>query len=74
MFSRALVAVRGLLQRAVARGEIGNDVLLRFPQLVAAPAVVAILWRALFDRFEPLDVRAMLRAHFDLIFGGERKP
>ncbi len=74
VLSRALVAVRGLLQRAVARGEIGNDVLLRFPQLVAAPAVVAILWRALFDRFEPLDVRAMLRAHFDLIFGGERKP
>lgn len=74
VLSRALIAVRGLLQRAVARGEIGNDVLLRFPQLVAAPAVVAILWRALFDRFEPLDVRAMLRAHFDLIFGGERGP
>ncbi|HXF87180.1 MAG TPA: TetR/AcrR family transcriptional regulator [Xanthobacteraceae bacterium] len=74
VLSRALIAVRGLLQRAMASGEIGNDVLLRFPQLVAAPAVVAILWRALFDRFEPLDVRAMLRAHFDLVFGGEHRP
>jgi AcrR family transcriptional regulator len=74
VLSRALVAVRGLLQKAVARDEISGDVLLRFPQLVAAPAVVAILWRALFDRFEPLDVRAMLRAHFGLIFGGERRP
>jgi AcrR family transcriptional regulator len=74
VLARALVAVRGLMQRAVARGEISGDALLRFPQLIAAPAVVAILWRALFDRFEPLDARAMLRAHFDLLFGGERRP
>jgi AcrR family transcriptional regulator len=74
VLSRALTAVRRLLQRAAARGEIGNDALLRFPQLIAAPAVVAILWRALFERFEPLDVRAMLRVHFDLIFGGKERP
>jgi AcrR family transcriptional regulator len=72
--ARALGAVRGLLQRAVARGEIDNDALLHFPQLLVAPGLLAILWNALFSRFEPLDVRAMLRAHFDLIFGKERTP
>ena len=34
-----------------------------------APGIVAIIWSGLFDRFEPLDVRAMMRAHFDVLLG-----
>jgi hypothetical protein len=41
----------------------------RFPQLLAAPGIVAIIWSGLFDRFEPLDVRALMRAHFDVLLG-----
>ena len=40
--------------------------------LLIAPALVAIIWSGLFDRFEPVDVRAMMRTHLDLIFGKER--
>ena len=40
-----------------------------FRSLLAAPGMVAIIWSGLFDRFEPLDVRAMMRAHFDILFG-----
>ena len=65
-------AVRAMLQRAVERGELATDALARFPQLLVAPGIVAIIWNGLFDRFEPLDVRALMRAHFDLLFG-ERK-
>lgn len=72
VITRALAAVRGLLRRALERGEITNDALLRFPQLLIAPGLVAILWNALFNRFEPLDVRALLSAHFDFIFGAGR--
>jgi len=72
VLSRVMQAVRGLLRRAVNRGEIAGDAIVRFPQLFASPIVVVILWNALFDRFEPLDARAMLRAHFDLLLG-ERK-
>jgi AcrR family transcriptional regulator len=71
VLSRILVAIRGLLQRAVERGEAPKSVL-RFPQLLGAPAVVAILWSGLFDRFEPLDVRAFMHAHLDLLFGEEK--
>jgi AcrR family transcriptional regulator len=73
VLARALGAVRGLLRRAVERGELKQDALVRFPQIIAAPAMIAILWSGLFDRFEPLDVRAMMRAHFDLLFG-EKAP
>jgi AcrR family transcriptional regulator len=73
VLSRVMAAVRDLMRRALARGEISGDGAIRFPQLVGAPAVVAILWGSLFDRFEPLDVRAFMHAHLDLLFA-ERAP
>ena len=66
--ARAIAAMRALLQRARARGELADDTLIRFPQLLVAPGMVAIIWSGLFDRFAPLDVSAMMRAHLDLLF------
>jgi AcrR family transcriptional regulator len=66
---RALAAMRALLEGALRRGELRNDALVRFPQLVIAPAMMAIVWSGLFDRFAALDVAALMRAHLDLIFG-----
>jgi len=71
VISRVLEAVRALLRRAVERGELKDDTLVRHPQLLAAPGIIAIVWSGLFDRFEPLDLRAMMRAHFDMLFGKE---
>lgn len=62
-------ALGELLRRAHRRGEIADDALARFPQLLAAPGIIAIVWNGLFDRFAPLDVRALMRAHIDLILG-----
>jgi hypothetical protein len=42
--------------------------LAEFPQLLAAPGIVAVVWSGLFDKYEPLDVRAMMQAHVDIIF------
>jgi AcrR family transcriptional regulator len=72
---RAFVAVRGLVKAAIDRGEIVDDTLSRFPQLIIAPVLVAVVWDGLFDKYEKLDAEAMLRAHFDLIFNAiERRP
>jgi hypothetical protein len=57
------------MARAAARGEFPNDALARFPQLLIAPAMVALVWNGLFSRFAPLDVRELLRAHIDMLFG-----
>jgi AcrR family transcriptional regulator len=72
VLSRILTGARARLARGVERGEIHHAALARFPQLVAAPAMLAIIWTGLFDRFEPLDVRELLRAHMNILFG-ERK-
>ncbi len=66
---RLLGVIGRLAQRAVDRGELPNDSLVRFPQLLGAPGIVAIVWSGLFDRSAPLDVEAFMRAYFDMVFG-----
>jgi AcrR family transcriptional regulator len=72
VLSRIVAAVRSLLRRAAARGEIPES-LVDFPQIVAAPGLVAIVWNGLFERFEPLDVRKMMRTHVELLFAPRRE-
>jgi AcrR family transcriptional regulator len=69
VIGRVLPTVRERLRLAVERGELANDALARFPQLIVAPGLVAIIWSGLFERFEPLDVRELMRAHLELLFG-----
>jgi AcrR family transcriptional regulator len=71
VIENVLGALRGLLERAVARGEVKYAGIARFPHLLVAPGVVAIVWNGLFDRFAPLDVAALMRAHLDLVLGEE---
>ena len=74
VIERLAPVISGLMARAAARGEFPNDALARFPQLLIAPAMVALVWNGLFDRFAPLDVRALMRAHIDLLFGERTAP
>lgn len=74
VIARVMEAVRALLRRAYERGELKDDALLRHPQLLAAPGIMSIVWGGLFERFEPLDVRALMRAHFEILFGKENAP
>ena len=70
--SRTLI--RGRLALAVERGELSRDALARFPQLLVAPALVAVIWNGLFGRFAPLEIRELMRAHLDLLFGDGSAP
>lgn len=69
VIQRGLALMAGLGARARARGEPGADVLEKSPQLVVAPALVGLIWSGLFARLQPLDVRALVAAQLDLIFG-----
>jgi len=73
VLSRVIGAVRALLRRAAARGEIPEG-LADYPQIVAAPGLLAIVWSGLFERFEPLDVRKMMKTHVQLLFSPRRAP
>ena len=62
-----VIGIYGTRRRDVAHLVISEGA--RFPQLVAAPGLLAILWRALFDRFAHLDAAGMMRAHIVILLG-----
>ncbi len=64
-----MAAMRALLERASKRGEIPHQALAQFPQLVAAPGVLAIIWVALFEQFAHLDAAAMMQSHIEILLG-----
>jgi AcrR family transcriptional regulator len=70
--SRGLAAMRALIELGIARGEIKQKNLASFPQILVAPAIIAVIWQSLFSRHAPLDATAMLRVHLDMIFGERR--
>jgi AcrR family transcriptional regulator len=74
VISRGLAAMRKLIEAGIARGEIRSSELKDYPQIVVAPAIVAIVWKSLFERHAPLDAHEMLRVHLDLIFGERSGP
>jgi len=69
VIARVVPAVRSLFARAVERGELSDDALARYPQLLVAPGLLAIIWNSMFERFAPLDVEEMMQVHLDVLFG-----
>lgn len=71
---RILPLIGKMAQRAAERGELPNDALARYPQLIAAPLLVAVVWDGLFAQISPLDVAGFLRAHRELLTQTSRSP
>ena len=67
-----LALMRELMTRAAARGEIRSDAPARFPQLVMAPLLLAVVWDMLFGHLAPLDAEGLIDAHVELLLGEGR--
>jgi AcrR family transcriptional regulator len=70
--TRGLSGMRALIELGINSGEIKQKNLAQFPQIMVAPALIAVIWQSLFGRHAPLDAIAMFRVHLDLIFGERR--
>jgi AcrR family transcriptional regulator len=71
--ARMLPLIRKIAARAVERGELPSDALARFPQLAAAPLLLAVLWDAMFSKVDPLDVKRYLEAFGEVLTAGARR-
>jgi len=71
--SRGMKLMRAVAERAVARGEFPSHAAARFPQLVFAPLLLAVVWDGLFAKIDPLDVAGLLRAHREVLTGRPRR-
>ena len=71
--ARGMTLMRAVATEAVARGEFSSDAAARFPQLIVAPLLLAVISDGLFSKIEPLDVAGLLDAHCDLLTAGTGK-
>ncbi|MGA7544767.1 MAG: TetR/AcrR family transcriptional regulator [Methyloceanibacter sp.] len=74
ILSRGMATLRALIDRGVERGEFRATPLRDFPQLLIAPVLTAILWRALFERHHHLDTDRLLETHISLLLDAIRVP
>ena len=66
-------AVRQAVPQGIASGEFRKTAAVEFPQLLAAPAILAIAWRLLHGERHRLDLDAYSKAHLEFILGSLRK-
>ena len=62
--------LRSVIERGVNSGEFRPEALAWKPQAILSPALSAAMWRVVFDRFDPLDIDAVLDTHIDLLMHG----
>jgi len=65
--SRALDALRTLIQRGVDSGEFRESALLEFPQLLVTPVFFSIIFTTVFQRHIDLDTDRFIEAHMDMV-------
>jgi AcrR family transcriptional regulator len=62
-----LKAMRQALMRGMAEDEFRKTKALEFPQIVAAPGLLAMVWQLLFAERHPLHLDAYMKAHVEFV-------
>ncbi|WP_417770359.1 TetR/AcrR family transcriptional regulator [Stappia sp.] len=70
VISRGQAVLAALVRRGVERGEFRRSALTDLPIVIVAPAVMTIVWKMTFDRFDPVETERFLAAHVDMVLGG----
>jgi AcrR family transcriptional regulator len=67
VIAKGLALVRSIAKRAHQRGELSSAALERFPHLIFAPLLTAVIWQSVFSKIEPLDIKGLLAAHHEIL-------
>ncbi len=65
--SRALAALRSLIERGVANGEFRVSALNEFPQLLVTPVLFSVVWLNIFQPHSSLDTDRFIEAHVEMV-------
>ena len=74
ILSRGQALIGAIIQQGVESGEFREMEGHGLAQNIAAGALVAGIWKLVFDRFQPIDLDAYFDTHVDLILNGLRAP
>ncbi len=67
ILSKGEMAIRALIERGIATGELSEDCRSDDMHLFVSPAIFAALWVRLFNRIDPLDIDAFKASHVRLV-------
>ncbi|MCC5886339.1 MAG: TetR/AcrR family transcriptional regulator [Gammaproteobacteria bacterium] len=70
VISRGRRLIERVLRYGIERGEFRDNGLVKFPQIIVAGPMLAMLWQSLFAEFEPLDLEAYLDTLSDTLLHG----
>lgn len=68
--SKGRSLIRTIVKRGVERGEFREGPVTRLPEVLVAPAIMAMIWQTTFDRFDPIGADRFAAAHVDLVLNG----
>ena len=64
---RGMKAMREVLKAGMAEGAFRKTTTVEFPQIIVAPALLAMVWQLLFAEAHPLDLDAYMKAHVEFV-------
>ena len=70
--SRAINALRSLIERGVAAGEFRKSALVEFPQLLVTPVFFSTIFTIVFQKQANLDTDRFIEAHIDMVLDSIR--
>jgi AcrR family transcriptional regulator len=73
LIAPGMKAMRQVIRHGIASGEFRKTAVVEFPQLLAAPGVLAIVWKLLHGERHRLDLDAYSKAHLEFLLDGLRK-
>ena len=74
VLSRGQAMINAIIQQGIENGEFRNMSGHGLMHNVVAGALVAGVWKLVFDRFQPIELDAYFETHIDLILNGLRAP
>ena len=74
ILSKGRNILRTILRRGAARGEFTLHGLDDNPEVIIAPALIAALWKILFDHLEPMDLAAYRETHLSAMLRALEAP
>lgn len=70
ILSKGETAIKALIERGIATGELSEACRSDDVRVFVAPAVFAALWLRVFNQVDPLDISAFKDAHVNLVTNG----
>lgn len=71
ILSSGLEVLRAVIQRGIDRGEFRDNGLSDYPQLLASPVLMSVIWNRLFAaKGGALEIETLLKTHVDTMLNG----